>query len=153
MHGPLKLERFASGFKVFLNTDRIGKLTVAFSIRFDIDGNDGLITDVPIRRRSVILDIEIAIIAVGQCVGYDFNLVATCFVDVPATTVTDGSADEKAFKTSHDEYLLRLGRWVKQLTIPPLVMDKVFNQTEELLSKTTNRFQLTRIVLVDQIVC
>ena len=64
-HGPSKSERFASGFKVLLDTDRVGKLTIAFSIRFDIDGNDGLITDVPIRRRSVIFDIEIAVVAVG----------------------------------------------------------------------------------------
>ena len=66
MQGPSKSERSASGFKVLLDTDRVGKLTITFPIRFDIDGNDGLITDVPIRRRSVILDIEIAIIAVGQ---------------------------------------------------------------------------------------
>ena len=64
-HGPSKSERFASGFKVLLDTDRVGKLTIAFSIRFDIDGNDGLIADVPIRRRSVILDVEIAVVAVG----------------------------------------------------------------------------------------
>lgn len=111
--GRRKSERFASGFKVLLDADRVGKLTIAFPIRFDIDGNDGLITDVPIRRRSVILDVEIAIVTVGQSVRYDFNLVAACFVDVPPPTVTDSSADEKTFKTSHDECLLRLGRRVQ----------------------------------------
>ena len=65
MHGPSESERFASVFKVLLDTDRVRKLTIAFPIRFDVDRNDGLITDVPIRRRSVILDIEIAVIAVG----------------------------------------------------------------------------------------
>ena len=50
-----------------------------------------MIADVPIRRRCVILDIEIVVVAVGQSVGNDFNLVAASFIDVPPTTVTDGS--------------------------------------------------------------
>lgn len=113
MHGPSRSERFASGFKVLLDADRVGKLTIAFPIWFDIDGNDGLITDIPIRRRSVILDIEIAVVAVGQSVGYDFNLITACFVDVPAPTVTDSSADEKTLKSAHDVYLRRLSRRVQ----------------------------------------
>lgn len=72
-------------------------MTIAFPIRFDIDRNHGLINDVPIRRRCVILDIEIAAVAAGQSVGNDFDLVGASFADV-STTVTDGSAYKKTFK-------------------------------------------------------
>ena len=41
---------------------------------------------------------------------------------------------------------------VKNLTREQFNNDEDISQTEELLSKATNRFQLTRIVLVDQIV-
>lgn len=59
-------ERLVFGFKVLLDIDRVGKLTIDFPIWFDVDGNDGLIADVPIRRRSVGLDIKTSFDTLGN---------------------------------------------------------------------------------------